>query len=106
MALFEVGPLPGDPLTAAAYFHAEVLTKIPDTPPLTLVFPPADHTHSAWRLAVVQSLGRAWAPDRINGVVSDDPGAIAAADRFLDGAEGVTGQLLALDGKSAGDMLS
>ncbi|MEO6091750.1 MAG: Rossmann fold domain-containing protein [Novosphingobium sp.] len=116
MARFEVGPLPDDPLAAATLFHAEVLPGIlrvldparhgEDRFSLTLVFPLADHTHRAWRLAAVQSLARAWAPQRINGLVSDDERAIAAADRFLAGAQGVTGQLLVLDGKDAGEMLS
>jgi hypothetical protein len=102
---FEVGPLPDDPLAAATRFHAEVLPAIPRTAPLTLVFPPADHTHRAWRLAVVQSLAREWAPDRVNGIIGDDDRTIAAADRFLAGAEAVTGQLLALHGNCAGEML-
>jgi len=115
--LIRVGALPGEPLAAAAEFHARVLPQIVqarDEPTiaaplinhLTLVFAPADHTHRGWRLAVVQSLARAQAPRRINAVASDDERAIAAAGRYLSAAEGVTGQYWTLDGNGAGEVLS
>jgi|SRR5579863_3466878 len=98
MGLVRVGPLPGDALSAAAQFYAEVLPRI--TPGnesmLTLVFRPADHTHRAWRLAAVQDLARRLAPIRVNAVASADESAIAAADRYLAKAPGVTGQYLPL----------
>jgi hypothetical protein len=64
---------------------------------LLLIFPPAPDDHHGWRLAVVQGLARTAAPVRVNGVTGDDEGAIAEALAFLEGAPGVTGQLLAVD---------
>jgi hypothetical protein len=97
MVLVRVGPLPDEPLSAAALFHADILPHIaPAGEPLTLVFRPADHTHRAWRLAVVQGLARRWAPIRVNAVASGDEVAIRAADTYLDHAPGVTGQYLPL----------
>lgn len=111
MALVRVGDLPGAPLAAAAAFHATVLPQIvaelgSGAESLTLVFAPADHTHRTWRLAAVQELARAAAPRRLNALASDDERAIAAAACYLAAAEGVTGQLLALDGTGAGKVLS
>lgn len=68
--------------------------------PLCIVFDRADHTHSAWRRAAVQSLAREAAPGRINAVAGDDPQAALA---YLARASGVTGQYLQLDGQGAGD---
>ena len=73
---------------------------------LTLIFPPADHTQRAWRLAAVQSLAREYAPIRVNALASDSEAAIAAALAFLESAEGVTGQLLELDDTGAGEVVS
>jgi len=107
MARFDVGPLPDGALAAAAEFHARVLPKVDaklaDTADsCILVFPPADHTHRAWRLAAVQGLARAHAPLRVNAVAGDDPATIVAALAYLDSAHGVTGQLLPLDAVGAG----
>jgi hypothetical protein len=101
--LVRVGALPAEPLKAAAQFYAEVLPRVEaeSRDDCTLVFPPADHTHRAWRLAAVQELAREYAPRRVNGLVSDDEVAITAAERYLASAPGVTGQLLALDGHGA-----
>ena len=109
--LFRVGALPEKAMEASADFHArilpQVLAELASSPALlVLVFAPADHTHRGWRLAAVQSLAREYAPLRVNAVVSDDDKAIAAAVRYLEGAGGVTGQLLPLDGKGAGEVLS
>ena len=109
MAVLRVGVLPEAALAAAAEFHARVLPLA--NPPfkegdLTLIFPPADHTHRDWRLAVVQSLARKLAPVRVNGLVSDGENAIAAALAYLAAAQGVTGQLLQLDDTGAGEVLS
>ena len=111
MALLRVGTLPDEVLAAAARFHAGVLPLIlaelaSDPRHLTLIFPPADHTHRGWRLAVVQSLAREYAPVRVNAVTSDSEPAIAAALAYLGTAEGVTGQLLQLDDTGAGEVLS
>lgn len=108
--LLHLGPLSDDALEAAADFHARLLPAIEATlcggaDPLTLVFGPAGPAQRGWRLAAVQGLARRFAPSRVNAVESDDPRAIAAAQHWLDGAEGITGQLLPLDGTGAGEVL-
>lgn len=108
--LLHLGPLSDDALEAAADFHARLLPGIEATlsggaDPLTLAFLPANHEHRAWRLAAVQGLARRFAPSRVNAVESDEREAVAAAQRWLDGAGGVTGQLLPLNGKGAGGVL-
>ena len=110
MAVLRVGALPEEALTAAARFHAEVLpgaraTLAAKPSHLTLIFPPADYTHHGWRLAVVQGLAREFAPVRVNALASSDELAIAAALAYLEQAEGVTGQLLPLDGQGAGKVV-
>lgn len=110
MSLLRIAGLPDDPLAAAATFHGQWLPQViahlgRERGPVTLVFAPADHTHRAWRLAAVQSLARKLAPRRINAVASDDQPAIDAAAAYLDGADGVTGQLLLLDSLGAGDVV-
>ncbi|MBW8783765.1 MAG: hypothetical protein JF593_03870 [Novosphingobium sp.] len=111
IVLVRIGELPPAPLAAAAAFHRGELPRIEAalaeaSHEVTLVFPPADHTHRGWRLAAVQSLTRAHAPRRVNAIVSDEPPAIAAAERFLRANGGVTGQLLVLDGVGAGSVVS
>jgi hypothetical protein len=110
MRLLRVEALPGDALAAAARFHAEVLPKalaeLKRGETLTLVFAPADHTHRAWRLAAVQGLAREFAPVRVNALAAADERAIAATLAYLETAQGVTGQLLRLDGNGAGEVLS
>jgi len=107
--ILRVGPLPDNPLDAAAQFHVEVLPRARETlgqgHALTLVFAAADHTHRAWRLAVVQGLARDHPPARINALEGDDQRAIDAAAAYLTTAEGVTGQLLRIDGTGVGAML-
>lgn len=109
--LFRVGPLPERALEASAEFHAQILPDVLQAleqgpAHLVLVFAPADHAHRGWRLAAVQSLAREHAPLRVNALAGDDEAAIAAAACYLEKAEGVTGQLLPLDGKGAGEVLS
>ncbi|KMS55162.1 hypothetical protein V474_19155 [Novosphingobium barchaimii LL02] len=104
--LLHLGPLAEDALAAAADFHARLLPAIEMTllggaDPLTLVFLPAGSNHRAWRLAAVQGLARRFAPSRLNAVESDEADAIGAAQRWLAGAGGVTGQILSLDGNGA-----
>ena len=111
MATLRVGVLPEAALAAAAQFHGAVLPEVraalaASPPPLALIFPPADHTHRAWRLAAVQALAREFAPVRVNALASDSEKAIAAALSYLETAEGVTGQLLELDDTGAGEVLS
>lgn len=104
---FQVPALTGSPVEAAAGFHANVLPTILErlrtVDELLVVFPIADHSHRAWRLAVVQGLAREHAPVRVNAVASDDPAAVAEAAAFIARAPGVTGQYLLLDGNGAGN---
>jgi hypothetical protein len=97
-------------LTAAAQFHAEILpqalTVLVGGEDVVLAFPAADHTHKGWRLAVVQQLARDAAPLRVNALSGGDDAALGAAVAYLASAPGVTGQLLALDGNGAGEVLS
>jgi hypothetical protein len=67
---------------------------------LAIVFPSAPYDHRGWRLAAVQDLAREAAPKRVNAIAGDDNDAIAATLLWLASAPGVTGQLLAVDGKS------
>lgn len=101
-----VDDLPGDALAAASVFHQHWLPYAEETlaagDDLLLAFPPADHTHRAWRLAAVAGLARKHAPLRVNGVAGKGA-TIAEAERYLAAAPGVTGQYLVLDGRGAGD---
>lgn len=105
--LFTVGPLPDDPLAAAAAFHAEVLPGVlmalhGSTDHLTLVFAAAGHPHEDWRRAVVATLARERTPMRINAIAGNDEGAIAGIAAFIAGAPGLTGQYLVADATGAG----
>jgi len=109
MELLRVTGLSSDALTAAAEFHAEWLARaraLAGTTDLTLVFAPADHTHTGWRLGALQGLAREAVPQRVNAIASDDSAAIAAALDFLTGAAGVTGQYLPLDSAGAGAVIT
>jgi hypothetical protein len=105
--LVRVGVLADDALDAASAFHVEILPRLRaiSDAAITCVFPPADHGHADWRRAAIQSLAREIAPRRINGIASDDEAAIAAAEAYLETADGVTGQYLPLDGEGAGKVL-
>ena len=108
MAALRVEGLPVGALEAAAVFHAEWLPKAREMLSeghLVLIFPRADHTHRAWRLAAVQGLTHEYAPLRVNAVASDSAAAIAAALRYLASAPGVTGQYLPLDDLGAGPVV-
>lgn len=106
MRIVRIEGLPHDPLAASARFHAQDLPALL-TPgeDLLLVFPEADHTHKAWRLAAVQSLARAAVPHRVNAVSGGGEAAVSAAAAYLAAAPGVTGQVLALDDEAAGTVL-
>ncbi|HKX79383.1 MAG TPA: hypothetical protein VJM34_12760 [Novosphingobium sp.] len=100
---FRVGPLPAEAMAASVQFHAEVLPRLlmvleVGARSATLVFDPADHTHTGWRLAVVQQLARRHAPVRINAIASGDEAAIAATLEYIAAADGLTGQLLPVIG--------
>lgn len=110
MSSLRVGPLPEAPLDAAAAFHGEWLARVREAAAhapehLTLIFVPADHTHSVWRLAAVQELAREHAPKRINALESDEEPAIHAALAYIALADGLTGQVLPLDGNGAGEVI-
>ncbi len=122
MRVLRIAGLPDDALEAAAVFYAELPPpwgrgssvaggEAPAGTPdvegedVVIVFPPADHTHRAWRLAAVQGLARDHAPLRVNALASDDPAAIESALHYLEQAEGLTGQYLTLDGLGAGDVI-
>jgi len=98
MQVVRVGALPEGALEAAAEFHARVLPLIPpqNGEDLVVIFPPAPYDHRGWRLAAVQDLARAAAPARVNAIAGNDEAAIAEALAYLEGAPGVTGQLLAV----------
>lgn len=108
--LLRVGPLPEDPLAAAAAFHAEVLPRVlaaldGGAALLTLVFTPADHPHRAWREAAIQTIARERTPARINAVAAADEPAIAATHAFIAAAPGLTGHYLLLDSHGAGPVI-
>jgi hypothetical protein len=110
MVVIAVVGLPEAPLAAAAEFYARVLPEALAAAgeaggDVVLHFASADYTHRAWRLAAVQDLARAAAPRRVNGIEGDDTEAIAAALAYLEGAAGITGQVLQLDSQGAGPVL-
>ena len=109
--VLRVGALPQKPVEASAEFHARilphVLAELAKAPPhLVLLFDPAGPDHHGWRLSAVQNLAREHAPFRVNGLSGSDEAAIAAAICYLERAEGITGQLFAIDGNGAGEVLS
>ncbi|HOB14209.1 MAG TPA: hypothetical protein PK680_11210 [Novosphingobium sp.] len=111
MALFGIERLDDRPSLAVAQFHAQYLPQIAvilgqGDGALTLTFPPADHTHRAWRLAAVQSLAREYAPIRVNAICGGSDAARAAAIAYLDRADGLTGQYLPLDDAGAGVVIA
>ena len=104
--LLRIGTLPDEALAAAAQFHAQDLPCILQAMEradghMVVAFPPADHTHRAWRLAVVQGLAREHVPLRINAVEGDSEEALAAAVEWLGRSAGVTGQYWPLDATGA-----
>ena len=74
----------------------------PVAEPLMLIFEAADHTHTGWRLAAIQSLARERAPQRVNGIGGGSAAATSAALAYLAAAAGVTGQYLPLADAGAG----
>jgi short chain dehydrogenase-like protein len=104
--------LPEHPLDAAAEFYAQIVPLVRadfETFPafnVTIVFDTAGHEHRSWRLAVIQELAREVAPEgRVNGVVAEgaevptalQTGSLSETIAWLQGAPGITGQLLAVD---------
>ena len=108
MAAVRVEGLPDEPAAAAHAFYQQIgqlLESLTEGENLTLMFGAADHTHTGWRLAAVQSLARERAPQRVNAIAGGHAAAIAAALAYLDAADGVTGQYLPLDDRGAGFVL-
>ena len=110
MPLLRIQDLPEEALDAARLFHAEVVPFVElmlaqTGGALTLGLNPADHTHRDWRTAVVRQMARKYAPLRINAVAAASDAALEAAARYLEAAEGVTGQYLPLDDAGAGPVL-
>lgn len=104
-AVLRIEGLPESALDAAAAFHVEWLPKargrLAGHDALALVFGATAYDHRGWRLAAVQDLAREAAPARVNAVAGDDEAALSATLDWLARAPGITGQLLAVDGKSA-----
>jgi hypothetical protein len=108
--LLRLQDLPDEALEAAATFHGSILPFLEtmlsqSSGVLTIALNPADHTHRDWRVAAVRQLARKHAPNRVNLVAAASEAALVAADRYLEGAEGVTGQYLPLDDAGAGPVL-
>ncbi len=98
-AVLAIEDLPPAALDAAAEFHRrhlgaarELLRGEVDS--LVIVFPAAPYDHSDWRRAAIADLAREAAPKRVNGVTGSDARARAETLAWLEGAPGVTGQLL------------
>ena len=87
-----------DPLDAADEFYAEYLEREVEGGIDLVVyrFDPAGHEHRGWRLAAIQNLARRLAPVRVNGIVGNQIEAYEEAVAYLQGAPGITGQLLEL----------
>ena len=105
MKLVRIAPLPDDAIATAAAFYAEWVERLPASKDLLLIFPPADHTHRAWRLAVVQGLAREHAPARVNALAGGNTATVAAALAYLASADGVTGQCIPLADLGAGPVV-
>ena len=95
-----VSDLADAPLDAAAEFHRDWLAKVraasqAGEDALTVILPPCDYTHKAWRRAAAQALAREAAPaGRVNVIAAADEGEAAALCDYLERAPGVTGQYL------------
>jgi hypothetical protein len=89
-----------DPLDAAEKFYAEYLERRVEAGVDLVVyrFGSAGHEHRGWRLAAIQNLARRFAPVRVNGIVGNQTAAYEEALAYLQGAPGITGQLLELAG--------
>lgn len=106
-AVLDCSALTGNPLDAAARFHAEYLPQVAGllagAEALAITMPAAPYDHADWRRALARDLARAHAPRRVNVVGGKD---VAATLAYLASASGVTGQYLPLDGTGAGDRLA
>ena len=94
MIQLEAGDDERDPVAASAAFHRNTLPLAEEAlqkGDLAILFPPADHTHREWRLAVTAMLARKYTPHRCNGVAAQGPAREAILD-YLANAPAVTGQ--------------
>ncbi len=100
-ARIAIADLPSSPLAAASSFHGAHVTNLLECAKgmdvITIILPPADHAHCAWRLAAVQELARAAAPTRVNAIVGTDAAGIARTADWLEQAAGVTGHVLTIE---------
>ena len=88
--------LPDSPLDAAAAFSVRIVPAVRQAAGshCVVLFDHADHTHRAWRRSMVEELAREAAPARVNGIVGPDGSAVEDVVAYLEGAPGITGQVL------------
>jgi len=84
-------------LLAGEGMWADMEEELEGNEGIAVIFPPADHTHAAWRLAAIQELARAAAPLRVNGVACNENADMGEVIEYLASAPGVTGQMLVMD---------
>ena len=84
-------------LLAGEGMWADMAEELEGNEGIAVIFPPADHTHAAWRLAAIQELARAAAPLRVNGVACNENADMGEVIEYLASAPGVTGQMLVMD---------
>ena len=106
-ALVRIEALPDEPLAAAARFYAQDVPLIERAlnagdGSLAIVLPPAAKGHRGWIREAIASLARASAPIRVNGVMGGDGACTDNVLAWLETADGVTGQLLAVDSQTGG----
>ena len=101
-----VDDLPAEPLAAAGVFHQHWLPHVEALlaggDDVMVALSPADHTHREWRRAIAAGLARAHTPRRVN-LVAGEGAVLAAIERYLADAPGITGQYLEGDGAGVGD---
>ncbi|MGX7952034.1 Rossmann fold domain-containing protein [Tsuneonella sp. HG249] len=107
MIRIDARDLSDNPIDAASEFLGRAVPEVRaalrgGSHSVCVVFDVADHTHSAWRTAAIQSLAREAAPARVNAVAGSSERAIASGHDYLQRAPGVTAQYLVLnDGGAA-----
>lgn len=98
--IVHIDALPDNALDAASEFSAKWLPAIREQigagDSYVLVMPHAAYDHADWRRAAIRDLARTYAPARLNMVSGGDNASIMSAQKYLEGAGGVTGQYLPL----------
>ena len=106
-AVLRIGLLPEAAPDAAAGFHRDYVAAaraaLDQADALAVVFADRRHDHAAWRKAIIADLAREAAPKRVNGVEGGNAAGVAATLDWLQGAGGITGQLLPVEGTNAGN---